>query len=100
MRTGFGYMPANLTATIDRIKPKTSARWDTNLSNALGLLDAAAASGVPVLINVGIDDLASKNFNQTFGPHGGGIDRRIPAPNPDLTDCTCVCWGTPAVMVT
>jgi hypothetical protein len=77
MRTGFGYMPSNLTSQLD------PSRWDTNMTNAMALLDAAAASGVPVLLNIGIDSLAQKNFNKSTG----GIDPRITPPNPDLTDC-------------
>ena len=56
---------------------------DQNLTDMLRVLDSAAASGVPVLLNIGVDSLASKTFNKTTG----SIDPRIPAARTDLTDC-------------
>jgi hypothetical protein len=66
---------------------RTSSRHpDQNLTDMLRVLDAAAVSGAPVLLNIGVDLLASRTFNKTYNATGG-IDPRIPPPRTDLTAC-------------
>ena len=62
-------------------------RWDSNISDTLRVLDAAAASGVPVLLNIGVDSLASKGYNKTYNNGMGGIDPSVRPPGTDLNDC-------------
>ena len=80
---GLGSATARLAAC-----PQEYRLWhpDQNLSDMLRVLDSAAASGVPVLLNIGIDSLASKTYNKTYNT-SGGLDPRIAPARTDLTDC-------------
>ena len=79
-RTGVGYCPMGACPDTYRL-----SNWhpDQNLTDMLRVLNSAAASGVPVLLNIGVDSLASKTYNKTTG----SIDPHIRPAGTDLTDC-------------
>eukprot|EP01047_Picozoa_sp_COSAG01_P006691 COSAG01_NODE_246_length_20450_cov_195.166822_4_plen_556_part_00 len=79
-RTGIGYCPLGACPKAYRL-----SNWhpDQNLTDMIRVLDSAAAVGVPVLLNIGVDSLASKTYNKS----SGSIDPSMRPAGTDLTDC-------------
>lgn len=74
-RTGLGWQPRDARLHPDG---KIDTRWFPDWNDVLLGLDAAAAAGIPVLVNIGVDGLAFANASISHSPTSA---------NTDLTAC-------------
>ena len=71
LRTGLGWKPRD-----ERLRPdgKIDVRWFPDWADVILGLDAAAAAGIPILLNIGVDTLALANASHTNASTSANTD--------------------------